>query len=66
MADEYVYKISSRYLQKWLRYDIKHFKNRHFPSKKVQLDIQRSNWIHLESNWTGFSPIGLHNIQLDF
>ena len=27
MADEYVYKISSRYLQKWLRYDIKHVKN---------------------------------------
>ena len=24
MADEYVHKISSRYLQKWLRYDIKH------------------------------------------
>ena len=24
MADEYVYKISSRYLQKWLSYDIKH------------------------------------------
>ena len=24
MSDEYVYKISSRYLQKWLRYDIKH------------------------------------------
>ena len=30
MADEYVYKIPSRYLQKWLRYDIKHVKNRHF------------------------------------
>ena len=30
MAHEYVYKISSRYLQKWLRYDIKHVKNRHF------------------------------------
>ena len=30
MADEYVYKISSRYLQKWLIYDIKHVKNRHF------------------------------------
>ena len=26
MADEYVYKVSSRYLQKWLRYDIKHVK----------------------------------------
>ena len=26
MADEYVYKISSRYLQKWLRYGIKHVK----------------------------------------
>ena len=25
-----VYKISSRYLQKWLRYNIKHVKNRHF------------------------------------
>ena len=24
MADEYMYKISSRYLQKWLSYDIKH------------------------------------------
>ena len=30
MADEDVYTISSRYLQKWLRYDIKHVKNRHF------------------------------------
>ena len=30
MADEYVYKMSSRYLQKWLRYDIEHFKNRNF------------------------------------
>ena len=30
MADEYVYKISSRYLQKWLRYDIKDVQNRHF------------------------------------
>ena len=29
-AHEYVYKISSRYLQKWLRYNIKHVKNRHF------------------------------------
>ena len=26
MADEYVHKISSLYLQKWLRYDIKHVK----------------------------------------
>ena len=30
MSHEYVYKISSRYLQKWLRYDIKLIKNRHF------------------------------------
>ena len=30
MCHEYVYKISSRYLQKWLRYNIKHVKNRHF------------------------------------
>ena len=30
MTDKYLYKISSRYLQKWLRYDIKHVKNRHF------------------------------------
>ena len=30
MSHEYVYKISSRYLQKWLRYNIKHVKNRHF------------------------------------
>ena len=30
MADEYLYTISSRYLQKWLRYDIKRVKNRHF------------------------------------
>ena len=30
MADQYLYKNSSRYLQKWLRYDIKHVKNRHF------------------------------------
>ena len=27
MADEYVYKISSRYLPKWLSYDIKHVEN---------------------------------------
>ena len=26
MANEYAYKISSRYLQKWLSYDIKHIK----------------------------------------
>ena len=30
MADKYVYKISSRYLKKWLKYDIKHVKYRHF------------------------------------
>ena len=32
MSHEYVYKISSRYFQKWLRYNIlvKHVKNRHF------------------------------------
>ena len=30
MSHEYVYKISSRYLQKWLRYNIEHVKNRHF------------------------------------
>ena len=30
MTDEYVHKISSRYLKKWLRYDIKHVKNKHF------------------------------------
>ena len=30
MSHEYVYKISSRYLQKWLRYDIKHVINSHF------------------------------------
>ena len=30
MSHEYVYKISSRYLRKWLRYNIKHVKNRHF------------------------------------
>ena len=27
LADEYVYKISSRYLQKGLSYDIKHVEN---------------------------------------
>ena len=30
MSHEYVYKISSRCLKKWLRYNIKHVKNRHF------------------------------------
>ena len=30
MSHEYVYKLSSRYLQKWLRYSTKHVKNRHF------------------------------------
>ena len=27
VTDEYVYKISSRYLQKWLSYDIKYVEN---------------------------------------
>ena len=27
LADEYVYKISSLYLQMWLSYDIKHVEN---------------------------------------
>ena len=27
IADEYVYKMSSRYIQKWLSYDIKHVEN---------------------------------------
>ena len=31
MADEYLYKISSRYLQKWLSYVIKHVENRGIP-----------------------------------
>ena len=30
MSHEYVYKISSRYLQKWMRYSKEHVKNRHF------------------------------------
>ena len=30
MSHKYVYKISSRYLQKWLRYNIKHVKNSNF------------------------------------
>ena len=30
MSHKYVYKISNWYLQKWLRYSIKHVKNRHF------------------------------------
>ena len=30
MSHEYVYKLSSRYLQKWLSYNIKHVKNKHF------------------------------------
>ena len=30
MSHEHVYKISSLYLQKWLRYNIKHVKNRRF------------------------------------
>ena len=30
MPGEYVHKISSRYLQKWLRYYGKYVKNRHF------------------------------------
>ena len=30
MTDVYVHNISSRYLQKWLRYDIKRVKNRLF------------------------------------
>ena len=30
MADKYVHKLSSPYLKKWLRYDIKHVKNSNF------------------------------------
>ena len=30
MADEYVHKISSRYLQKWLSYDLKHVEKNKF------------------------------------
>ena len=30
MSHEYVYKISSQYIQKWLRYDIKHVKKHTF------------------------------------
>ena len=30
ISDEYVYKISTIYLQKWLSYDIQHVKIRHF------------------------------------
>ena len=30
MSHEYVYKISSQYLQKWLRYNVKYVRNRHF------------------------------------
>ena len=29
-ADKFMYKIWSPYLQKWLSFDIKHVKNRHF------------------------------------
>ena len=29
-ADKFMYKIWSPYLQKWLNFDIKHVKNRHF------------------------------------
>ena len=32
VAAEFRYKIWSRYLQKWLSYDIKRVKNRHFSS----------------------------------
>ena len=32
VADKYVYKISSRYLQEWLSYDIKHVKKTLFTS----------------------------------
>ena len=31
MAGEFVYQISSRYLQKWLSYDIKHVENKISP-----------------------------------
>ena len=46
MANEYVYKISSRYLQKWLWYDIKHVKNKHF-SRHFGLDRDFPNFIFL-------------------
>ena len=32
MTDEYVYKISSRYLQKWLRYNMKRVIYRDLPN----------------------------------
>ena len=55
MSHEYVYKISSRYLQKWLRYDIKHVKKqalftsfrdyRHFPNFYFLTDFDTSQII---------------------
>ena len=46
MADKYVYKFSRQYLPKWLRYDIKHVKNRHTLSDVV---IQ-SHWLTLDDS----------------
>ena len=74
MGDEYVNTISSRYLQKWLSYDIKHVKNRHFSS--VAARGPQSTWgpdpvpdnhcFYLTRRiwWARHSPLGVHLAKL--
>ena len=50
MVDEYVYNISSHYLQKWLSYNIKHVKSRHLNMFGIKVSHQgEHNLDHLLS-----------------
>ena len=53
MADEYVYKISSRYLQKWLSYDIKHVENNQICPFSLFLFFDRF-WFFKKCFWVIF------------
>ena len=54
MADEYVCKISSRYLQKWLRYDKKHIENIQICPFSLFLFFDRF-WFFKRCFWVIFS-----------
>ena len=56
MAD-YMRKISSRYLQQWLRYDIKHVKNRHFSRHFGTLPIFSESYFFTDFD-TSMSVLG--------
>ena len=70
MSHEYVYKISGRYLQKWLRYSIKHVKKHFRPIAQLverqTLDIlpgsspgsSRFGARYIRASWRGWSAVG--------